>query len=76
MKHTEFKWAWGDHEAQTDKSMTRKRAANLIRAWRNCKTQGTRDFDLVRTVREQTRFYSVKTRKYINDDAGILVICN
>lgn len=73
-KQTEFKWAWGDHEPQRDPSMTRERAANLLRAWRNAKRQGRREFNLARTVRGGTRFYAVRTLKYINDDAGVLVI--
>lgn len=74
-KQTTFKWAWGDHEAQIDKSMTRSRAAKLIKAWRNARTQGRREFDLKVIRRSDCRCYCVTTLKYINDDAGVLVIC-
>ena len=74
MKQTHFRWAWGDHEAQVDESMTRERAACLLRAWRRSRTQGQRDFALTCVRRQGTRFYCVRTTKYINDDAGILVV--
>ena len=74
MKTNKFSWAWGDHEATLDKSMTRGRAARLIRAWRRCTTQGRRDFELKLVRTSDANWYCVKTRKYINDESGILVI--
>lgn len=74
MKATKFLWAWGDCEAQPDKSMTRERAAKLLRAWRNAKRQGRREFSLSVTRNAFGRWYSVRTTQYINNDAGILVI--
>lgn len=74
MKTTNFLWAWGDHEARPDKSMTRDRAAKLLRAWRNASRQGRREFSLSVTRNDFGRWYSVRNTQYINDDAGILVI--
>lgn len=73
-KQNSFKWAWGDHEPQKDPSITRERATKLLRAWRNSKTQGLRNFDLRLVRAHGLKFYLVKTTKYINDDAGVLVI--
>ncbi len=73
-KQTNFKWAWGDHEAQIDKLMTRQRAARLLRAWRRSKTQGQRDFTLRVIRRSEGRFYCVNTTQYRNNDSGVLVI--
>jgi hypothetical protein len=74
MKSVAFQWAWGDHEPCPDHSMTRERAARLIRAWRNAKTQGRREFTLRVYRRGLARCYAVRTTKYINDDEGVLVI--
>lgn len=34
MKTDVFKWQWGDREPWADPSMTRERAAHLLRVWR------------------------------------------
>jgi hypothetical protein len=74
MKPNKFGWLWGDHEPRNDPSMTRNRAALLIRAWRNSRTQGFRNFDLQVIRTKISKCYCVKTTKYINDEAGILFI--
>lgn len=75
MKETTFKWAWGDHEAMPDRSMTRERAARLLRAWRRASRQGKREFDLKCMRRDGVRFYLVNTTQYREpQDTGILVI--
>lgn len=74
MKSTNFKWAWGDHEPQADKTMTRERAARLLKAWRRSKTQGARNFTLQRITHGHTRFYVVGTTQYMKNEAGVLVI--
>lgn len=75
MKQTNFKWAWGDHEATPDRSMTRERAARLLRAWRRSRTQGIRNFDLRCLRRDGVRFYLVNTTQYrAPQDTGVMVI--
>lgn len=75
MKKTNFMWSWNDIEkADHDATMTRARAAVLLRAWRRCTTQGTRDFS-VHCVRAGVRkSYYVSTTKYTPADTGILII--
>lgn len=57
---TFFYWQWELTRPWPDPSMTRERAARLLRAWRRARVQGTRLFNL-RCVRvEHTRAYLVQ----------------
>lgn len=76
MKNTVFFWGWQDYPPTEDKAMTRDRQARLMRAWRNSKTQGRRNFKFEIIERgPKHRAYRVSTTKYINQDFGTLIIC-
>lgn len=45
---TDFFASWRDYDMRADVGMTRERMARLMRAWRNSKTQGWRNFKLDR----------------------------
>ena len=49
-KQTAFLRQWRDYAPMPDPLMTRARAARLLRAWRNARIQGRRQFDLQRTI--------------------------
>ena len=68
-----FLWQWEDYAPQPDTLMTRCRAARLLRAWRNAKIQGRRQFDLV-IDRGQAgyRVYRVQHTRF--DERGALWI--
>ncbi len=67
---TLFFWAWRGYAPQPDTSMTRERAAKLLRSWRRSRTQGHRDFSLQRVAKGN---YRIAARGY-EDDYGIMVI--
>ena len=69
-KETKFLWGWKHYEPQPDPSMTRERAAKLLRSWRRSRTQGNRDFNL---QRKGKGIYLVSARGYENDP-GTMVI--
>jgi len=60
-----FLWQWEDYAPRPDPLMTRCRAARLLRAWRNAKVQGRRQFDLA-VDRGQTgyRVYRVRHTRF------------
>lgn len=60
-----FLWQWEDYAPRPDPLMTRDRAARLLRAWRNAKVQGRRQFDLG-ADREQAgyRVYRVRHTRF------------
>jgi hypothetical protein len=45
-RSTVFLWGWRDYPRQPDATMTRDRMARLMRAWRRCRVQGYRHFNL------------------------------
>lgn len=40
MKQMTFHWGWNGHAPQPDPTMTRQRAANLLRSWRRSARYG------------------------------------
>lgn len=73
-KQTAFLWQWRDYAPLPDPLMTRARAARLLRAWRNARIQGRRQFDLQRTTSadERGRVYRCDHVRY--SDPGALWI--
>lgn len=64
---------WEEYAPWPDPSMTRYRAARLLRAWRNAKIQGRRQFDLV-ADRGQTGYRVYRVRHTRFDERGALWI--
>lgn len=72
-KPAAFRWAWNDFDAWADPSMTRDRAARLLRAWRRSETQGRRDFIVWRQVANGAKHYRV-TAVRSGGESGTMVI--
>lgn len=66
-----FLWQWRDYTPQPDPLMTRHRAARLLRAWRNARIQGRRQFDLT-VDRGQAGYRVYRVRHTRFDDPGAL----
>lgn len=69
-KESKFLWGWKEYALQPDTSMTRERAAKLLRAWRRSSTQGRKDFFLKRIGKGH---YKVAAPGY-KDEAATMVI--
>lgn len=68
-----FLWQWEDYAPQQDPLMTRGRAARLLRAWRNARVQGRRQFDLD-ADRGQAGYRVYRVRHTRFDERGALWI--
>lgn len=66
-----FLWQEEDCAPRPDSLMTRCRAARLLRAWRNAKLQGRRQFDLA-VDRGQTGYRVYRVRHTHFDARGAL----
>jgi len=74
MKSTKFQWQQFGREPQDDPLMTRCRAARMIRAWRNSKTQGRRNFTLNCSRMADRRVYNVSTVGYYVNEYESMII--
>ena len=73
-KKTTFLWGWRGYEPTLDPTMTRARAAILLRAWRRSRTQGHRNFSLKcvkRVAGEHT--YRVEALDYVNETSTLVI---
>lgn len=68
-----FLWQWNDYAPQPDPFTTRASAARLLRAWRNARIQGRRQFDLA-VDRGQTGYRVYRVRHTRFDERGALWI--
>lgn len=73
-KQTAFLWQWSDYAPLPDPLMTRARAARLLRAWRNARIQGRRQFSLQRTTSADGRYRVYRCNHIRYSDPGALWI--